>query len=245
MDYDGGFTIEQVRHHWDEVAPIYDDANSHKLNPHTWRFVEGVKYLKPSKEEIKVLSLWSRTGNAIPYIRSKLPNAIIYNLELSKEMINLAKKIYPKEKFMVTNLEKIDIKDNYFDYIMSPETLEHTPHPEKLIKEFYRVLKPNGKLILSLPPRIADFHQVVYEFLIGGHGDGPRKGIPSWVVKSFLKQARFNLELHKAILLFPIGPTWFIKLGDKIMKWMPLLKELGVMQFYICRKTWGDSNEKR
>jgi len=235
--YEMGFNIKEVRAHWDKVAPIYDDANSHTLNPHHWRFIEGIKYVRPSdSDKIKVLSIWSRTGNAIPYIRSVLPRATIYNMEASDNMLAIAKGIYPTETFVKTDLHTLDLEGDCIDYIMSPETLEHTPHPKSLIEEFYRVLKPDGRLILSLPPRIADFHQWVYETFIGGHGDGPRKGIPSWIIKEFLRETGFCLELHKAILLFPIGPVWFVKLGGKTLELLPFLKELGVMQFYICAK---------
>lgn len=231
------FNINDVRAHWDKVAAIYDDANDNKLNPHNWRFIEGIKYIKPSNSKhIKVLNMLSRLGGAIPYIRSKLPYAKIYNLEVSTNMTNIARAKWPNETFMQTDLKTINLKDNLVDYIISSETLEHTPNPPQLINEFYRVLKFNGKLILSLPPRIADFHQKVYETFIGGHGEGPRRGIPSWVVKRYLKQSGFHLELHKAILLFPIGPVFLIKLGNKILELLPFLKELGIMQFYICKK---------
>lgn len=235
--YTMGFTLDEVRAHWDRVAPIYDQANSHWLNPHEWRFIEGITHLEPSRsEDISVLSLWSRTGNAIPFIRSVLPEAQIYNFEASSVMIEQARKIYPGEQFFQTDLNSIDLPDRSMDVIMSPETLEHTPNPPALIGEFHRVLKDDGRLILSLPPRIADFHQWVYETLIGGHGDGPRKGIPSWIVKRWLAEAGFELQLHKAILMFPIGPLWFIRLGNQMTRWFPFLKELGVMQFYICHK---------
>ena len=235
-NYKMGFNIEEVRKHWDKVAHIYDESNSIKINPHNWRFIEGIKHTESTNAKIKVLSIWSRTGNAIPYIRSKLPNAEIYNLELSKNMIEIARQEYPNEIFMETDLDSINLEESFVDYIISPETLEHTPNPQNLISEFYRVLKPGGRLILSLPPRIADFHQRVYETFVGGHGDGPRKGIPSRIVKEFLKESGFKLEKHKAILLFPIGPVWFIELGNKILGLLPFLKELGVMQFYICFK---------
>ncbi len=240
-----GFSIDEVRKHWDKVACIYDGSNSAKLNPHNWRFIEGIKYLKPSKSKIKVLSIWSRTGDAIPYIRSKLPNAKIYNLELSVKMREIAKQKYPDEIFMETDLSSINLDDNSIDYVMSPETFEHTPNPPRLLSEIYRVLKPEGKLILSLPPRIADFHQWVYETFVGGHGDGPRKGIPSRIVKGFLKEAGFKLKKHKSILMFPIGPVWFIKLGNKLTNILPFLKELGVMQFYICSKPQSKAKKKR
>ena len=231
-----GFSIDEVKNHWDRVAGIYDESNSVKINPHNWRFVEGIKHIESSDSDIMVLSIWSRTGNAIPYIRSKLPNAKIYNLELSTKMIEIARQQYPDEIFMETDLNSINLEDNSVNCIMSPETLEHTPNPSNLIAEFYRVLKPQGTLVLSLPPRIADFHQWVYETLVGGHGDGPRKGIPSWVVKRYLKEKGFKFKQHRAILLFPIGPNWFIKLGNEILKFLPFLREFGIMQFYICSK---------
>jgi len=235
--YKMGFNIDEVIKHWDRIAHIYDESNSVKMNPHNWRFVEGIKHIELSKSRVKVLSIWSRTGDAIPFIHNKLPNAEIYNLEASNNMTKIAKQKYPNETFIKTDLNSINLKDNSMDYIMSPETLEHTPHPQTLINEFYRVLKPGGKLILSLPPRIADFHQWVYETFIGGHGDGPRKGIPSWHIKKMLKKANFKIEKHKSILMFPIGPVWFIELGNKLTEAFPFLRELGVMQFYICLKS--------
>lgn len=235
--YEMGFTLDEVRAHWDRVAPIYDDANDHWLNPHEWRFIEGIKHLAPTRSDaIEVLSLWSRTGNAIPFIRSVLPNAVIHNHEASAEMLAIARRNHPDELFAPTDLETIDLGDDSVDVVMSPETLEHTPQPSRLIAEFHRVLKPGGRLILSLPPRVADFHQWVYETLVGGHGDGPRRGIPSWHVKAWLADAGFELVRHKAILFFPIGPVWFIKLGDRIIEQIPFLREFGVMQFYICTK---------
>jgi SAM-dependent methyltransferase len=231
------FTVDEVRAHWDQVAPIYDEANQHWLNPHEWRFIEGIKHLHPSSsDQIHVANIWSRTGNAIPFIRSMLPNATIHNFELSSEMIAIAKQVHPEECFAVTDLKTVDLGDGSVDYVMSQETLEHTPSPPRLIAELFRILKPGGRLILSLPPRVADFHQWVYETLIGGHGDGPRKGIPTWVVKPWLSDIGFVIERHKAILLFPIGPRWFIELGNRLIERLPVLRELGVMQFYICRK---------
>ena len=41
-------------------------------------------------------------------------------------------------------MDSIDLENDYIDFIISPETLEHTPQPENLIKEFnleYRISK--------------------------------------------------------------------------------------------------------
>lgn len=41
--------------------------------------------------------------------------------------------------------------DKSFDTVLNVQVLEHTPHPLTLMKEMARVLKPNGRLILSAP----------------------------------------------------------------------------------------------
>jgi SAM-dependent methyltransferase len=45
----------------------------------------------------------------------------------------------------------ISEKDSYFDAILCTEVFEHIPYPIETIKEFARILKPNGKLILTAP----------------------------------------------------------------------------------------------
>ncbi|NBK99521.1 MAG: methyltransferase domain-containing protein, partial [Erysipelotrichia bacterium] len=41
--------------------------------------------------------------------------------------------------------------DSSFDTIVSFETLEHVEQPKELLKEFYRVLTPGGRIIVSVP----------------------------------------------------------------------------------------------
>lgn len=41
------------------------------------------------------------------------------------------------------------IKDNSFNYILCTQVLEHLKSPDYAFKEFYRVLKPGGKLFLT------------------------------------------------------------------------------------------------
>jgi len=49
------------------------------------------------------------------------------------------------------NIWEIDENDSTFDAILCTEVLEHIPYPNKAIKEFSRLLKPEGKLILTVP----------------------------------------------------------------------------------------------
>ena len=47
--------------------------------------------------------------------------------------------------------EDIPFPDNYFDVVFSTETLEHLKEPDKCIKEVRRVVKKNGKIVLTIP----------------------------------------------------------------------------------------------
>lgn len=52
---------------------------------------------------------------------------------------------------IVSDIASIPVKDNSFDAVMCIEVLEHIPHPIEAIKEFSRVVKPNGYLIITAP----------------------------------------------------------------------------------------------
>jgi SAM-dependent methyltransferase len=47
--------------------------------------------------------------------------------------------------------DKIPVKDEYFDCIIISELLEHVLNPEDVILEAYRVLKKNGKCLITMP----------------------------------------------------------------------------------------------
>ena len=45
----------------------------------------------------------------------------------------------------------IPLESQYADVLLATELLEHCAEPEKVLKEIYRVLKPGGKLIFTVP----------------------------------------------------------------------------------------------
>ena len=51
----------------------------------------------------------------------------------------------------VGDIWEINEKDSSFDAILCTEVIEHIPYPIETLKEFARLLKPSGKLILTAP----------------------------------------------------------------------------------------------
>lgn len=53
--------------------------------------------------------------------------------------------------------EPLPYKDNSFDIVYSKSVLEHFYYPERYMKEVYRVLKPNGKILTLVPDWEANY----------------------------------------------------------------------------------------
>lgn len=59
--------------------------------------------------------------------------------------------------------ETIPFDDNTFDSIFSSEVLEHVFNPEQILSEIFRVLKPGGHILLTVPFVWAE-HEAPYDF---------------------------------------------------------------------------------
>jgi len=73
----------------------------------------------------------------------------VYGIDVNPEAVAIAN--YHGIFAKVCPVEKLTFEDNFFDYCIAFELLEHLYNPEDGVKELYRVLKPGGKLIGSVP----------------------------------------------------------------------------------------------
>lgn len=232
------FTIQEVRSFWDKVARIYEPLNKTVGYVHTQRFEKTIEFsdIQPG---MKILNIWSRTGNLIPYLR-KLSYLEIYNREVSEEMIKIARHNYPNEEFKLTDLENLsEFENNYFDRIISLETLEHTPRPLAFLSEIKRILKPGGLLIMSIPPRGSELPEFFYNLFFKDHGEGPHRYLWPREVKEILKKAKLNLVSHRPFIILPFGNERFARRSEK---WLTAvfgktpLANFGYRHFYICKR---------
>jgi ubiquinone/menaquinone biosynthesis C-methylase UbiE len=53
--------------------------------------------------------------------------------------------------FVLGDALRIPFQDNSFDAVVASEVLEHLNVPASCVREFYRVVKPNGRVIISTP----------------------------------------------------------------------------------------------
>lgn len=74
----------------------------------------------------------------------------VFALDLENKPNFLNLKTLKNVKFKKTNLKRIYFKENYFDFIFCNGILSHLDNWMKILNEFYRVLKPQGKLWINV-----------------------------------------------------------------------------------------------
>ncbi len=235
--YKNSFTSKEVADFWDSVSNKYEEANAKVQSVHDQRYLEALEYAQV-QDNLKILNLWSRMGRSLKYFKPAFKNSEIINMEISPKMLEIAKQRYPDETFLSTDLVKINWESNYFDRVISLETLEHSPDPFSLLNEFYRVLKPGGLLIMSLPPATAEIILFIYELFVDNHGEGPHKFLSYKIVSSMIKETGFIKLKHQPTLIIPFSNKLAKKLNSFLEKHYKalFLQEFGIRHFYILQK---------
>ena len=139
-------TLEKVVNHSERLYP--DIAPRRGRDDHFARY-EFVKQFVRGKT---VADIGCGEGYGADIIRTAGAKGVI-GLELDAESVITARKKYPGIEFVVGDATKTGLLDASVDIVVSFEVWHHLDDYEKFITEMRRILKPGGKLIVSVPNR--------------------------------------------------------------------------------------------
>jgi len=90
-------------------------------------------------------------------------NVDLYDEKDLREGKGVLSKAKVRGKYLKSDVRKLPFEDDYADYIIASEILEHIPLQDlnNTLREWVRVLKPGGKMIITCP----DFDQVARDWL--------------------------------------------------------------------------------
>ena len=92
-------------------------------------------------------------GTTACYLAKKYHVQVV-GIDINEYEIKYARKLAQKEniddkvKFEVQDYSRTNFENKSFDGIFTVETLSHSPDVKKTLREFYRILKPGGKIAL-------------------------------------------------------------------------------------------------
>lgn len=109
------------------------------------------KYI-PQKSNLRILDYGCGAGIVLEIMSEINPKCFYIGVDISQEIIKLDKKRLPQFKFLKINEEKkLPFKDNFFDFVISTDVIEHIYNTPFLFGELSRILKPGGKILLTTP----------------------------------------------------------------------------------------------
>lgn len=155
------------------------------------------------KESDKVIEVGCEAGYLLKQL---LVAKEIVGLDIAENALGDAKKSIQsdKVKFICADASDIPFRDSYFDKVICSQTLEHLSNPEKVIAEMFRIVKPGGAVIVSVP----------------------NERVLIILKKFFVKIGLFNLLFPN---LEPRGSSWHIRVFSK-REICQLLKKYFIIQ---------------
>ena len=127
---------------------------SHRNPIVAWLFWKRLKtMLNFSCPGKNVLDFGSGSGVFLPSLSKNFDR--VYALDLETESIEYVKRTYKLKNVEITKVKrgksKLPYKEDFFDFIFVADVLEHFKNSLEIQKEFKRVLKRGGFLIVSGP----------------------------------------------------------------------------------------------
>lgn len=113
--------------------------------------------------------------------------------------------------------------DGAFDSVLCNQVLEHVFNPQEFLAEIGRVLRPGGRLLLTVP-FVWDEHEQPYDFA----------RYTTFGLRHMFEQQGFRWVEHRKLggdvsTLFQLTNTYLFKVGRRLPKWWFLLFSVTVM----------------
>jgi len=183
------------------------------------------KNLSKNVQKPIIIDLGTGPGLLFFQINKQIPHAEVIGIDPSDNMLMVANKNIKNDNFKTMNgrAEKIPLKNNFADIVVSRFTLTYWEKPEDGFNEIFRALKPGGKIVLEalnkdfpkwklLMIKIHMFFNKAGNEVIRYHMDSYKTAYTFEQVNNFLINANFKItftEWNKK--------DWkFIVVGEKL-----------------------------
>lgn len=150
---------EFERQGWERSAKYYHSSFT-KL---TSQVIEPILNELALRENSTLLDIATGTGVLIE--KASALGITATGLDFSSEMLSIARHLQPDATFVQGDAESLPFDDESFDAAVMCFGILHLAHPERALREMYRVVKPGGKVAFTswAPPSKSLAFQIAIE----------------------------------------------------------------------------------
>jgi 2-polyprenyl-3-methyl-5-hydroxy-6-metoxy-1,4-benzoquinol methylase len=155
----------------------------------------------------------------------------VIGIELFPAAANVARLVL--DRVICGDIESVDLKshgllDSSFDYILCADVLEHLNNPEIVLSKLVKLLKPDGKFIISLPN--VRHWSVLFPLLFKGEWKCQPQGILDRThLRFFTRTSAVELLYKSGLKVRECMPLMYRKI-DRIGR----LVSLGLLQDFVA-----------
>jgi ubiquinone/menaquinone biosynthesis C-methylase UbiE len=131
--------------------------------------IKALKRYTVLSEEISLLDVGSNRGSFARAFLDIAPEASIVAVEPDERVADSCGDL-ERTELVRARIEDAALESNRFDIVHSCHTIEHLAEPQRVLADHWRVLKPNGLLVLDAPNiSIIDADDIIEEWFIDKH----------------------------------------------------------------------------
>lgn len=128
---------------------IGNEAYFKKVDKKLKRATRRIKGLMNKIKANNFLEVGCNVGSAVEAARRLGLNST--GIEIDSEAVTIAKKEYPKCKFISTSAEEYSKHGEKYDLVFCTEVIEHVPNPNEFVEALYNLVAPGGLLFMTTP----------------------------------------------------------------------------------------------
>lgn len=226
---------DETREHWDQMAATYDAAKS-RNDVYYSSLKSCIQRAVPAEMRGRVLDVGCGTGQVLAALNPRQGLGI----DLSENMIIAARRQFaerPELQFEAVDGAAIAGKGE-FDAVISADVMEHVPDWRAVTDTMVHACRPGGVIVITTPNPWWRFPLWILEKLKMKMPEGPHSFVHGRAIARHLRDHCGCMVLSRRTHL--LIPANLGGIGPRISAWVehwPLLRELGVIQVVVAKKT--------
>ncbi len=211
-------TNQRVKQYWNQGSCGTERTSKEKYSQEYFTEIEEFRYqYEPYIHTFAQFTRWHNKkmlevgiGAGTDFLQFVRAGAQAHGVDLTEEAIaNVEQRLslyqLSAQEIKVTNAEKLNYPDNYFDLTYSWGVIHHTDNMEQALAEIYRVTKPGGRVKIMIYN--AHSLHVLYMYIRHALLKGKIFKSPRWAIyhyqESYATKVYTKTDIKKMLRQFP------------------------------------------